>query len=287
MYNRYDEQLVKEVKKFYESASGKELTQKTGKPGRKIKMNSDLEKDLRPILHTVGAWMEDYARRKKWNGDELSEVYITITEKFLHILLRFKKNGYANFSSYLGKYVKNCRMNILRKEFEKNNPALFELWDEERNFQRILIPEDNQKGNENIRNVLLALKPLNRIVISMRYNLALPKSETDSFLSLMNESDKKEMIGRKEKIQQSEKRYLERLTRLTGRILKKKDGERQMLSERKKRLVKKIMRPRELFSISELGKILGMPESRIARVCKVSINQIREEYEKSLKHLEQ
>ncbi|HMV76757.1 MAG TPA: hypothetical protein PLJ29_01180 [Leptospiraceae bacterium] len=283
MYNRFDERLSEEAEKFYRSGTGNKLMQKTGKVGKRMKSDPGADDDLHPLLNAAGIWMEEYARRKKWNGDELSETYIAITEKILQILFRFKKNGYSNFPSYLGKYIKNCRMNIMRRDFERDNPALFELWDEEGNFRRALTAEEPLKKNQNLRNALLALNPLNRMVISMRYNLSFMKSDADTFLKLMNESDRTEMMCRKEKLYQWEQKFLERLTGLTKRILERKDNERKLLSERKKRLLKKLMRPRELFSIAELGKIFGMPESRIARVCKVSISQIREEYEKSLK----
>lgn len=283
MYNRFDEKLTVEAEIFYRSRTGTELLQKTGKIGKKMKADAQTENDLRPLLNAAGCWMEDYARRKKWDDDELSEIYLAVTEKILQILFRFKKNGYSNFPAYLGRYTKNCRMNNMRKDFEKDNPALFELWDEERNLKRTPVSEEFLQKNEGIRNALLSLKPLNRIVISMRYNLSFLKSDADIFFKLMDPFDRMELIRRKEKFQQSEKKIMERLTGLTKRILQKKDQERKLLSQRKQKLLKKIMRPKELFSIAELGKIFGMPESRIARVCKVSITQIREEYEKSLK----
>ncbi|MCB1179099.1 MAG: hypothetical protein KDK36_16050 [Leptospiraceae bacterium] len=240
-----------------------------------------------PFSLEASIWVMNHIKEElAASDDEISDVFFHFSGKIKRISEFAKKRNYNNIVAYLAVYSKNLLRNIRRKKGSKENLDYLQIWNYDKQESDLRA---SSKSIRILRKILKKINRLDRIIISLRFNLNLNQSDMEFLLYRLKElsrepelfiKNKEEKIlsilGKQEKILERVNLYSRRIYYENRRKYKRDNR------ERKKLLIDKASAREELFSVKEISELLSISRYKVNKICRTTINLIKKEYEKKL-----
>lgn len=235
-----------------------------------------LNKNSEDFLNQIGIWILGYVtRRLRASEDEASMVFLKFWLERGKLLDYFNTKGCKNIFGFLSFFSKNLLNYIRKKQESLRSKEEFVLSQEiEKHIERGLSSSNFQEVI--LRYTLKKLPMINRVIICLRYGISLSIKEKDFLLNFLNSEEKYQQLltefeKRLQKLKSKDFEKIEKLNLYQWKLLYSADGNLEILSQRKKRLQKEILKAYEIFSFGELSTYLGLSKYKVSQSCEYSL----------------
>jgi DNA-directed RNA polymerase specialized sigma24 family protein len=240
--------------------------------------------DLTQFTSQAGIWVMRYVRQELGStDDEASEIFFYFLEKVQKVIERYKMADPIQIIPFLSIYSRNLLKNWRRRQFSKCTNEYLKLWDYHRE-------DSNEELSPSsvlfLRSILKKVHRINRIVLSLRYNLELSAKDRSFLLKEISKNNIEPMLfsethhNKLFSISMKRNKILNKINYYNHKIFNLGKTYRRNNKLQKKLLVEKLKSKEELFSIKDIAQLLNISRYKVSKICKETIDVIKEEYPK-------